>query len=179
MPVRMMLTENFIPGNNRIPDAIVLYNGASQDAFQQELFVTAQPSSVHYVIERSGEIIQCVDDGDVALHAPPGARLFGETNVNMVSLSVTLAHSYDGEAHCDDQIGALISLVTALSYEYEIPLNRIVANTQLTDGEKDDSWVGFPWFDFLLVIAARVSELQFTADNGDAMAPVPENMRLP
>lgn len=178
MGIRMMLTDMFVAGEGRVPNAIVLYNGPSHDDPQGDLFIKTGPMrSTHYVVERSGEIIQCVDDGDVALHAPPEAVLFGDREVNRLSLGVSLAHSYDDEAYCDDQIGSLISLVTALSYEYEIPLNRIVANTQLACGEEDSSWIGFPWFDFLLVIAARVSELQFTAEKGEA-PPLPQDARF-
>jgi len=161
-------SPHFVLRNAGAPSAIIIYDGGSSDP-NLELFEPEARLSVHYVVQRNGEIWHCVYDGDVAFHAPEGARLFGEEGVNAFALGIELAEAYNDKSYTDDQIGALIGLVTALCYEYKIPLNRVVGQDHLEVIEKANTWQKFPWFDFLVVVGARVSELQFTAE--DAKAP--------
>ena len=145
------------------PSAVVIYDGGSNSP-NLDLFETTR-LSCHYAVQRSGEILHYVEDMDVAFHAPNGAALFGRTDVNGFALGIELAEAHNDKPYTDDQIGSLISLVTALCYEYKIPLNKIVGPSHLAIVKEADARQKFPWFDFLVVVGARISELQLTTED--------------
>lgn len=120
--------------------------------------------SAHFVVDHDGTIYQCVDIEDKAWHAGASA-LHGEENVNEFSIGIELVDANDNDPYRDEQIGALISLTTALCHEYKIPLNRVVGHCHISPGRKIDPGKDFPWFDFLAVVGARVSELQLTFED--------------
>lgn len=97
--------------------------------------------SAHFLIRRSGEIIQFVPCGKRAWHA--GASLWqGRSACNDFSLGVELEGS-DDVPFTDRQYAALIRLTRRLKRTY--PIRHIVGHSGIAPGRKTDPGSCFDW----------------------------------
>lgn len=115
------------PENTRI-DTIVLHHTAMAGDAEAVGRFFARPSaqvSAHYVVDRSGYIVQSVADDLRAWHA--GRSQFqGRPNVNNYSIGIEICNLGDSvEPYPDSQYDAIIHLVAWLVQHYQIPLENI------------------------------------------------------
>jgi len=100
--------------------------------------------SAHFLIKRSGEIVQFVSCLDRAWHA--GQSVFcGRENCNDFSLGIELEGS-DDVPYEDRQYQALSELTRALQIAYPgLVKERIVGHSDIAPGRKTDPGPSFDW----------------------------------
>jgi hypothetical protein len=106
--------------------------------------------SCHYYITKTGEIIQLVQDKDIAWHAGVSAWQ-GKMDCNEPSIGVEMENLNDGsDPYPQVQIDAALWLVRSKVQQYTIVKSRLVrhAEVALPLGRKDDPR-GFPWASFV------------------------------
>ena len=97
--------------------------------------------SAHFLIRRTGEIVQFVPCAKRAWHA--GASLWqGRTACNDFSLGVELEGS-DDVPFSDQQYAALVRLTRRLKRTY--PIRHIVGHSAIAPGRKTDPGACFDW----------------------------------
>lgn len=109
----------------------------------------------HYIIGRSGEVVQLVEDNDMAYHAGvsimPGGD--GRTGANYFSIGIELtsAHPDDDKriragldaAYTEDQYRALGALMEILMERH--PITKIVGHDEIAPDRKKDPGPLFDW----------------------------------
>jgi len=81
---------HFWPGWKREPDAVVVhYTGGPSGTAARWFANPAAKASAHFVITRSGQVVQCVDVGDRAWHAGKSS-LYGDDDLNQFSWGIEL-----------------------------------------------------------------------------------------
>jgi len=123
---------------------------AIQRLFTNTLDCTAHPYfealrdlrvSAHFLIPRSGEVVQFVPCGKRAWHA--GASCYaGRNRCNDFSVGIELEGTED-IAYTDPQYAALTALVDALYARY--PITDVVAHSDIAPGRKTDPGPSFDW----------------------------------
>ncbi len=100
--------------------------------------------SAHFLIYRTGELVQCVSCDDRAWHA--GASEYcGRTNCNDFSLGVELEGS-DEDQFSSQQYQRLIELTLCLASQFpDLTLDRITGHEDIAPGRKTDPGPGFDW----------------------------------
>lgn len=100
--------------------------------------------SAHFLIERSGTVIQFVSCLDRAWHA--GVSCFaGRDNCNDFSLGIELEGT-DDQPYSDLQYAALSQLVGELQMHYPLPgRERICGHRDIAPGRKTDPGPAFDW----------------------------------
>jgi len=100
--------------------------------------------SAHFLIERSGSVIQFVSCLDRAWHA--GASCFaGREGCNDFSLGIELEGT-DNQPYSDLQYAALVRLLNELRRHYpQITTERICGHSDIAPGRKTDPGPAFDW----------------------------------
>ena len=137
-------SENF---DARKPQLIIIHH--TNMSSLAEALLTLQTSnplgrvSAHYLIGRSGEILQLVADDQRAWHAGI-ARWAGRTDLNSASIGIELDN--DGSTPFTDvQIAALISLLKDLTTRLAIEPRQVWGHSDIAPARKDDPNKYFPW----------------------------------
>lgn len=100
--------------------------------------------SAHFLIYRSGELVQFVDTESRAWHAGV-SRWQGRENCNDFSIGVEL-EGCDDEPYADQQYSVLNELIHALQNEYPlIQRGAIVGHCEIAPGRKTDPGPAFDW----------------------------------
>ena len=100
-------------------------------------------ASSHYLISRSGKIIQFVDENKRAFHA--GVSQWGSIqDVNSVSIGIELSNN-GKTAYSEEQINSLIKLSKDIIERYKIKPNMVVGHLEVAPGRKIDPYTNFPW----------------------------------
>lgn len=86
-------------------------------------------ASVHYIVGRGGEIVQCVLDHQKANHAGPSVYR-GRQNVNNFSIGIEVM-ALPGQPYTDKQYTSLKELLLSLMKSYSIPAERIIPYRQV------------------------------------------------
>jgi N-acetylmuramoyl-L-alanine amidase len=135
-------TVNF---NLRKPNFIIIHHTA-QDSLGQTLktfTLTSTQVSAHYVIADDGRVVQMLNDYLRAWHA--GNATWGRnTDINSASIGIELDNN-GTEPFSELQINSLIALLTKLKKEYNIPVQNIIAHSDIAPTRKNDPSVLFPW----------------------------------
>lgn len=137
------------PNHNERPpqtaiSTVVLHHTAMAGNARQVAAFFANPQagvSSHYVIDRSGEIIQPVPDGLRAWHAGK-SEFNGISNVNDFSIGIEICNLGDGsDPYPDTQYDAIIRLVAFLVETYQIPAVHITRHRDVAipKGRKVDT----------------------------------------
>ena len=109
----------------------------------------------HYIIGRSGEVVQLVEDNDMAYHAGvstmPGGD--GRTGANYFSIGIELTSAHPDEderirtgldaAYTEDQYRALSALMEVLVARH--PITKIVGHDEIAPDRKKDPGPLFDW----------------------------------
>ena len=97
--------------------------------------------SAHYVISRDGEIIQMVEDKDVAWHAGvswmPGTGERVGKSVNAFTIGIELVGTADS-GFTASQMMALEGLIVKLVKTYKIKSERVLGHCDVAPGRKID-----------------------------------------
>lgn len=86
-------------------------------------------ASVHYIVGRAGEIVQCVLDHQKANHAGPSVYR-GRQNVNNFSIGIEIM-ALPGQPYTDKQYSSLKELLLSLMKSYSIPSERVIPYRQV------------------------------------------------
>ncbi len=110
------------------------------------------PVSAHYVIDRDGTIYQLVPEDKRAWHA--GVSEWGTmTDLNSHSIGIEFQcpspNTDELGTFTDEQIAAGIELCRDIITRYHIPLENVVAHSDIAPGRKKDPGPHFPWDQFV------------------------------
>jgi N-acetyl-anhydromuramyl-L-alanine amidase AmpD len=112
-----------------------------------------RPVSIHYYIDKAGNISQMVDDKDIAWQA--GASTwkvdgnFISPSCNPISIGIELENLNTGrDPYPAAQYAAALELVRYLVSKYTIPRNQLVRHLDIAPKRKTDP-AGFPWERFV------------------------------
>ncbi|WP_166922116.1 N-acetylmuramoyl-L-alanine amidase [Flavobacterium poyangense] len=135
-------TVNF---NLRKPNFIIIHHTA-QDSIQRTIQTftnTKTQVSAHYVVSKSGKVVQMLNDYLRAWHA--GISSWGKnTDINSCSIGIELDNN-GFKPFTEAQINSLIALLTRLKKDYNIPTQNIIGHADITPGRKHDPSAFFPW----------------------------------
>lgn len=129
--------------------------GAIQRFFKNELSAIEHPYyqsmahltvSSHFLIERSGKLVQFVPTTMRAWHAGESVCL-GKPKVNDFSIGIELEGlDTDEQGFTDSQYDVLKELVAALKYGYpHMPAKNLFAHSDIAPGRKPDPGPYFDW----------------------------------
>ena len=105
--------------------------------------------SAHFVILRTGELMQFVSCDERAWHA--GRSSFqGRDNCNDFSIGIEL-EGLEGEAFAPSQYRSLVQLLAGLRACY--PIEHVVGHEHVAPGRKQDPGAGFDWQGLALELA--------------------------
>ena len=100
--------------------------------------------SAHFLVRRTGEVVQFVSAESRAWHAGV-SRWGGREQCNDFSIGIEL-EGCDDQAYADEQYDALTDLLAALRRQYPtIGGNAIVGHSDIAPGRKTDPGPAFDW----------------------------------
>jgi N-acetyl-anhydromuramyl-L-alanine amidase AmpD len=134
--------QNARPGVK--PDLIVLHGSEGTDAGDAAWLLNRDSKvSYHYLVQRTGAVLQFVQDAARAWHA--GASSWkGRADCNNYSIGVALSIR-QGETPTGAQYASLARLLDILMRGHAIPMNRVVGHYHVSPGRKTDPWPPFDW----------------------------------
>ena len=103
--------------------------------------------SSHYLISRTGKIIQLVKDNNIAWHAGI-SNWFKFKNLNKNSIGIELenkGHQYGYQTFPNKQIVQLIKILKILKKKYKIKNVNITGHSDIAPNRKIDPGEKFPW----------------------------------
>jgi N-acetylmuramoyl-L-alanine amidase len=150
MKIKHLKSPNYINCNKRrnIHSVIVHYTGmrSLQSAVERLLSKKYEVSS-HYLISRTGKIIQLVKDNNIAWHAGI-SNWFKFKNLNKNSIGIELenkGHQYGYQAFPSKQIVQLIKILKILKRKFKIKNINITGHSDIAPNRKIDPGEKFPW----------------------------------
>lgn len=103
--------------------------------------------SAHYIVKEDGDILQLVDEQRRAWHA--GKSYWrGITDVNSASVGIEIVnpgHEFGYRPFPDEQIAALIPLVSDIKARHGIGRGNVVGHSDVAPARKEDPGELFPW----------------------------------
>lgn len=129
----------------RKPNYVVIHHTA-QDSLGQTVktFHSAKAAvSAHYVVGRTGKVVQMVNDYYRAHHAGTG-KWGNDTDLNSSSIGIELDNNGTTDPWTDAQINALLELLNYLKVKYNIPQANFIGHMDLAPTRKNDP-SRFPW----------------------------------
>jgi len=146
------LTPRFVPSPNRgprrggaRPDLVVLHFTAMRDAGAalDRLCDPAAHVSAHYLVAKTGEALQLVEEGERAWHA--GAGAWGRvTDINSRSIGIELDNT-GAEPFSEPLMAALEALLSGILARWRIPPERVIAHSDMAPHRKTDPGPRFDW----------------------------------
>jgi N-acetylmuramoyl-L-alanine amidase len=103
--------------------------------------------SSHYLVSRTGKIIQLVKDNNIAWHAGI-SNWFKFKNLNNNSIGIELenkGHQYGYQAFPNKQIVQLIKILKILKRKFKIKNINITGHSDIAPNRKIDPGEKFPW----------------------------------
>ena len=150
MKIKHLKSPNYIHCNKRrnIHSVIIHYTGmrSLQSAVERLLSKKYEVSS-HYLISRTGKIIQLVKDNNIAWHAGI-SNWFKFKNLNKNSIGIELenkGHQYGYQAFPSKQIVQLIKILKILKRKFKIKNVNITGHSDVAPNRKIDPGEKFPW----------------------------------
>ncbi len=150
MKIKHLKSPNYIHCNKRrnIHSVIIHYTGmrSLQSAVERLLSKKYEVSS-HYLISRTGKIIQLVKDNNIAWHAGI-SNWFKFKNLNKNSIGIELenkGHQYGYQAFPSKQIVQLIKILKILKRKFKIKNVNITGHSDIAPNRKIDPGEKFPW----------------------------------
>ncbi len=140
--VQYVASPNF---DTRRPNLVVIHHTGGNE-LQYALRTLASPSSkvsAHYLIGRTGKIIQLVDERQRAWHAGVSSWR-GQHDINSASIGIELDNN-GNEPFAEAQIQALLALLNDLRARFKIPAANFVGHADVAPGRKVDPSAWFPW----------------------------------
>ena len=103
--------------------------------------------SAHYCVDEDGTIYRLVDEEKRAWHAGK-SRWRGVTDINSASIGIEIVnpgHEFGYRNFPDEQIAALIPLVSAIKERHGIGRGDVVGHSDVAPARKEDPGELFPW----------------------------------
>lgn len=128
----------------RKPNFVILHHTA-QDSLEQTLktfTVTRTQVSAHYVISRTGKVVQMVNDYLRSNHAGLG-KWGNDTDLNSSSIGIELDNN-GNEPYSDAQMRSLVEVLAVLKKRYNIPTANFIGHSDIAPKRKQDP-NNFPW----------------------------------
>ncbi len=142
LPVIRVNSPNF---DLRRPNLVILHH-TTNDTVEKSLHTLTSPAravSSHYLIGRSGQIFQLVEESARAWHA--GQSWWGgQTDINSASIGIELDNT-GFEAFADAQITALLALLADIRQRHKIPAANFIGHADVAPSRKSDPSALFPW----------------------------------
>lgn len=129
----------------RKPNFVIIHHTAQNSCEQTLKAFTMDKSKVsaHYVICKDGTVHHMLNDYLRAWQA--GLSRWGNaTDINSISIGIEIDNN-GFEPFTDQQIGALLGLLTALKKAYNIPTANFIGHADIAPGRKVDPNRYFPW----------------------------------
>jgi N-acetylmuramoyl-L-alanine amidase len=135
-------TTNF---SMRKPNFVIIHHTAQNSCEQtlQTFTLKRTEVSAHYVICKDGTVHHMLNDYLRAWHAGAG-RWGNVTDINSSSIGVELDNN-GFEAFTDQQINGLLTILTALRNQHNIPATNFIGHADIAPTRKVDPNVYFPW----------------------------------
>jgi N-acetylmuramoyl-L-alanine amidase len=150
MKIKYLKSPNYIHYNKtrNIQLVVIHYTGmrSLQSAVERLLSKKYEVSS-HYLISRTGKIIQLVKDNNIAWHAGI-SNWFKFKNLNKNSIGIELenkGHQYGYQIFPSKQIIQLIKILKILKRKFKIKNVNITGHSDVAPNRKIDPGEKFPW----------------------------------
>jgi len=150
MKIKHLKSPNYIHYNKtrNIQSVVIHYTGmrSLQSAVERLLSKKYEVSS-HYLISRTGKIIQLVKDNNIAWHAGI-SNWFKFKNLNKNSIGIELenkGHRYSYQTFPSKQIVQLIKILKILKRKFKIKNINITGHSDIAPNRKIDPGEKFPW----------------------------------
>jgi N-acetylmuramoyl-L-alanine amidase len=134
---------------SKIKFIVIHYTGMqSKRVSIQRLISKKHKVSCHYLIDRSGKIIQMVDENKIAWHAGK-SKWKNFINLNNSSLGIELVnrgHRLGYQSFSKSQIKQLVKFCLQLKKKYKIKKSNILGHSDIAPLRKIDPGEKFPWF---------------------------------
>ena len=151
MDIKRLNSPNFSKKTRKNKDIkviIIHYTGMqSRIASIKRLLNLKYKVSCHYHIDRKGQIIQMVEDNNVAWHAGK-SRWKNFKNLNQNSIGIELVnkgHEFGYQKFTNLQINNLIKLCIKLKAKYKVESSNILGHSDIAPLRKKDPGEKFPW----------------------------------
>ncbi len=133
-------SKNF---NNRKPTVLLLHHtDSNEDVAAIKIFKEGKASS-HYLISRTGEVFQFVDEKNRAFHAGD-SYWNGFEDINSSSIGIELSNDMKTE-YTEEQIQSLILLSKDIIKRYGIRQDMVLGHLDVAPVRKIDPYINFPW----------------------------------
>ena len=146
---RWLPSPNFAPGRPEPVRFVVLHGTFSEtEARSLDYLLRSQAPhrvSSHYLITYDGEILQLVDEGDVAWHAGRSAWGDGDRALNASSVGIEISNRGAVEPYAEVQLVALEGLLRRTCARWSIPPARVLGHSDIAPDRKVDPGPHFPW----------------------------------
>ncbi len=133
-----------------LPVSIIVlhYTGMPDaDGALGRLLSPAAKVSAHYMVKEDGEVLSLVDEEQRAWHA--GKSYWrGITDINSASVGIEIVnpgHEFGYRPFPDEQIAALIPLISDIKARHGIGRGNIVGHSDIAPARKEDPGELFPW----------------------------------
>ena len=150
MKIEYLNSPNYVNCHKRrnIKSVIIHYTGMrSLQSAVERLVSKKYEVSSHYLISRTGKIIQLVKDNNIAWHAGK-SNWFNFKNLNKNSIGIELenkGHQYGYQAFPNKQIVQLIKILKILKRKFKIKNINITGHSDIAPNRKIDPGEKFPW----------------------------------
>ena len=150
MKVEYLNSPNYVTCHKRrhIQSVVIHYTGMkSLQSAVERLISKKYEVSSHYLISRTGKIIQLVKDNNIAWHAGI-SNWFKFKNLNNNSIGIELenkGHQYGYQAFPNKQIVQLIKILKILKRKFKIKNINITGHSDIAPNRKIDPGEKFPW----------------------------------
>ena len=150
MKIKYLSSPNYIFCNKRrkIHSIVIHYTGMrSLQSAVERLTSKKYEVSSHYLIGRTGKILQLVKDNNIAWHAGI-SNWFNFKNLNKTSIGIELenkGHQYGYQNFSNKQINQLIKILEILKKKFNIQNINIIGHSDIATNRKKDPGEKFPW----------------------------------
>ncbi|NBN87622.1 MAG: N-acetylmuramoyl-L-alanine amidase [Proteobacteria bacterium] len=150
MKIKYLSSPNYIFCNKRrkIHSIVIHYTGMrSLQSAVERLISKKYEVSSHYLIGRTGKILQLVKDNNIAWHAGI-SNWFNFKNLNKTSIGIELenkGHQYGYQNFSNKQINQLIKILEILKKKFNIQNINIIGHSDIATNRKKDPGEKFPW----------------------------------
>jgi len=150
MKIIHLKSPNYITCKKRrnIQSIVIHYTGMrSLQSAVERLISKKYEVSSHYLISRTGKIIQLVKDNNIAWHAGK-SNWFNFKNLNKNSIGIELenkGHQYGYQDFPNKQITELIKILKRLKKKFKIQNINITGHSDIAPHRKTDPGEKFPW----------------------------------
>ena len=150
MRIKYLKSPNYIFCNKRrnVRSIVIHYTGMrSLQSAVERLISKKYEVSSHYLISRTGKIMQLVKDNNIAWHAGI-SNWFNFKNLNKNSIGIELenkGHQYGYQDFPSKQITQLIKILKILKKKFKIQNINITGHSDIAPNRKKDPGEKFPW----------------------------------